>query len=330
MSRYHEQVAAALGAVTIHGPTRYAWMGHTSRPLPGPIEAELNGPERRRYLVRCLREELYASFYCHGRPVQARWGEAGPATADPWLVEAMSQANAGRGSWEPGWTVERIEGDEAVVAGSRLRTRVRLADCRAASGAPGLGDAVSVRLPKELPALSPGFYSVVSEAADTASPAGIVRVYWNVNRSGAAALVGALTTRLNSQGVPFRLKVADHAFRLDRCDAAVLYLRGDLFRAVDGMLRDAAAELTPHLRSSIPAFTLDLAPGVGLAEENGGGESFGERRCAVLADGIVRAHENGIVDAGERVEVVVARFAEDGVRMEAPYLEPSLVGRHVL
>ena len=71
MSSYREQVAAALGAVTIHGPTRYAWLGHRSRPLPASIDAELNESERRKYLLFCLREELYVSFYCHGRPVPA-------------------------------------------------------------------------------------------------------------------------------------------------------------------------------------------------------------------------------------------------------------------
>jgi hypothetical protein len=217
------------------------------------------------------------------------------------------------------------------VTNGRLRARVPVVDCRPRSGALGPNAPVSVSVPKELPELSPGFYTLVSEApANLASSASVVRVYWNITAAGASGLVGELTSRLNSEGVPFRLKVVDHPFRLTRCDGAVLYLRGDTFPALGGMLQDVAATLSTHLRPQVPAFTLELAPGVGLAEDNGDSESFGERRCALLADGIVRSHERGITHAHEQLEAVAARFAENGVRIEAPYLEPSLDGRHVL
>jgi hypothetical protein len=331
VSSYQDQIAAALAAVTILGPTRYAWLGRASRPLPASLDAELTESERRSYLLSCLREELYHSFYCHGRPVAARWGEPEPPFADPWLTEALSQANSGRGSWEAGWTVQRLEGKEAIVMTGRLRARVATGDLRAPSGAVRPGAVVSVRLPNELPELSPGFYTVVSEApADLAMSASIVRVYWNIACAGAPKLVRKLTSRLNTEAAPFRLKVADHPFRLMRCDAAVLYLRGDTFHAAHEILLEVAATLSAHLRPQIPAFTLQLAPGVGLAEDNADRESFGERRCALLADGIVRVHAHDITDAHAQLEAVAARFAEDGVRIDAPYLEPSLTGRHVL
>jgi hypothetical protein len=319
-------VVAALGAVTVCGPTQYAWLGRRSRGLPAALDAELDESERRRYLVSCLREELYCSFYCHGRPVTARWGEPQPAWGDPWLLEAMSRANRSRGSWDGGWTVQRIDDGEVVVEGQRLRMRVPAEDC---DGRLRSGGAVRVRLPKELPAYSPGYWTVLGDVAQAASSELSVRVYWNVSRSGAPALVGALTSRLNRERVPFRLKVADHPFRLERCDAAVLYLDGDVFGAIRVVLGELAHALTPHLRPEVPAFTLPLAAGVGLAED-ADGESFGTRRCALLADGIVRAHEQGVVGIEAHVDAVAARFADDGVAIDAPYLEPSLEGRHVL
>jgi hypothetical protein len=331
VSRYHDQVAAALEAVTIRGPTRYTWLGRPSQPLAPSLDADLHDSERRHYLVSCLREELYHSFYCHGGPVPARWGEPEPVSADPWLALSLSEANNGRGSWEPGWTVQRLQGEQAVVTTPRLRARVAAGDCRGLGGAIRPGAAVSVRLPKELPALSPGFYSVVGDAMlDPASSPTLVRAYWNVTTAGAPALVRALTSRLNAEGAPFRLKVADHPGRFERCDAGVLYLPGDTFQALSETLREVAASLTPRLRPQTPAFTLELAPGVGLAEDNGAGESFGVRRCALLADGIVRAHEQGIEKPEARLDAVAARFAEDGVRADAPYLDPSLAGGHVL
>ena len=330
MSRYRDQVAAALDAVTILGPTRYAWLGRRNKPLPASIDAELDESARRRYLVSCLREELYWSFYCHGRPVSARWGAPEPVTGETRLVDALSQANSGRGSWEPGWTVQRLAGEEAVIASARLRARVPLGDCQAQSGAVRPGAAVSVRLPKEFRELSPGFYTVVSEAVDPPSSAGAVRVYWNVSRAGAPALVRVVTSRLNRERAPFRLKVANHPLRLTRCDAAVLYLRGDVFSALSMTLHEVATAMKAHLQPQIPAFTLEFAPGVGLAELDSDGESFGVRRCELLADGILRVRSEGITQTDAQLGAVARRFGEDGVRIDEPYLAPSLAGRHVI
>jgi HopA1 effector protein family len=318
VSRYREQVAAALGAAAILGPTRYAWLGRRSRALPAALEHDLEDGQRRAYLVSCLREELYRSFYCYGGPVPARWGESQPMRGDPRLLAALSRANRGRGSWEGGWTIERVDDGEVVATGSRLRVRVPAADCLARALEPGA--AVSLRLPKELPWLSPGFWFAVGDAPAPAPEPG-VRVYWNVTAAGAPTLVEALTRRLNREGVPFRLKVADHPFRYGRRDAAVLYVEAGVFRAIGATLAEQAARLEEHLRPGIPAFTLELAPGVGLAED-AGGESFGARRCALLADAIVRANEG----PASGVDAVAARFAEAGVDVDAPYR----VGHHVL
>jgi hypothetical protein len=331
VSRYREQIAAALRAVTIRGSTRYAWLGRLSRQLPASQRKALNALEQRAYLVACLREELYSSFYCHGRPVTARWGEPEPLSADPRLEDSLSQANTGSGGWQPGWMVQRIEGAEAVVATDRLRARVAIADCKSASDAIRAGDAVSIRLPKELPDHSPGFYTAVCETPSGLVPsASVIRVYWNIDDSGARTLVRELTTLLNARAVPFRLKVADHPARLRRCDAAVLYLPIHNFAELRGPLGDVAITLKGLLGRHIPAFTLELAPGVGLAEDRGDAGSFGVRRCALLADGLVRAHERGVSAAQARLAEVAACFAEADVLIDAPYLEPSLAGRHVL
>jgi HopA1 effector protein family len=327
VTRYRDQVTSALEAVTIRSETQYAWLGRASRALPSSLLAEMDASQRRNYLVTCVREELYSSFYCHGHPVPARWGEREPASADLRIAKAMSQANRGRGSWEPGWTVQRLDGTDALVTTPRLRVRVGLTDCHTFDGPMRPGSVISLRLPNELPSLSPGFYTAVSDAVtDLAGPDELVRVYWNVTRAGASTLVGALTSRLNADGAPFRLKVADHPHRLDRCDAAVLYLPANSLPALRETLREMAAGLTACLCPEIPAFTLELAPGVGLAEDRRGAESFGARRCQLLADGIVRSHEQGI----PAIDAVAGRFAEAGVAIDAPYLEPSLEGRHVL
>jgi hypothetical protein len=325
MSRYRDQLASALAAVEILSPTRYAWLGRRSRPLDTAIEHALTADERRAYLLSCLGEELYRSFYCHGRPVLPRWGEPEPESTDRGLAAAMSRANGGRGTWDPGWMVDSVDGSEAVVIRDGLRARVPLAACRTTAEP---GAAAAVRLPKELPELSPGYFTVVGETSDASPSAPLVRVYWNVTLAGAPRLVAELTARLNAAAAPFRVKLADHRFRLDRCDAAVLYLRADVFRALDGTLENVTAALGPHLRPRVPAFTRQHAPGVGLAEDDGGRDSFGVDRCRLLAEAVVDLHDRG--SAADRVDAVAAHFASAGVGIDAPYLAPSLAGRHVL
>ncbi len=121
------------------------------------------------YLVTSLGNELYWSFYCRGRPVPARWGEPAPIAPDPELAAALSDANTGGGSWQAGWTVERIEDHEAGGHVRRaVRVRVPLVDCRA-PGDVRPGAAVSIRVPKEHLWLAPGFYTALSDARSTSN-----------------------------------------------------------------------------------------------------------------------------------------------------------------
>jgi hypothetical protein len=329
MTAYREQVAAALRAVTIRGATRYAWLGRAGPRLAPDLEADLDETTRQTFLATSLAEELYASFYCRGRPVPTPRRVGEPVAPDPHLVAALSGANTGRGSWDHGWTVERRDGPDAVVAASRVRARVPIENCRAPDGL-RRGAAVAVRIPKALPALSPGFYTAVGDTAENGAPTGVARAYWHVTQAGAPALMRALTARLNAAEVPFRLKVADHPFRLDRCDAAVLYVPVDGLAAIRRVLLAVATDLAARLRPEVPAFSLLIAPGLALAEDAGGAESFGSRRCRLLAEAIVRAHVEKVIHLPARIEVVAAQFAADGIALDAPYRDPSLAGRHVL
>jgi hypothetical protein len=329
MTTYRDQIDAALQAAAVRGPVRYAWLGRVSRPVGAALESAMDEAARNAYLVTSLSHELYSSFYCHGRPVPARWGAPAPLAPDPGLATALSDANAGRGCWQSGWTVERLDDHEAVVV-SDVRARVPLSSCRAPEGIRA-GTAVEIRVPKEHLWLAPGFYTALSDTAAESDPEdGVLRAYWHVTPTGAPALMRALTTRLNADGVPFRFKVADHPFRLDRCDGAVLYLPPSWFATVRTMLIEVAGELGEHLRPATPAFTLVLAPGVGLAEHDGGPVSFGTLRSRLLAEAVVHAHRLGVGDRDTRVAIAVTRFAEAGVAIDAPYRESSLAGGHVL
>jgi HopA1 effector protein family len=123
--------------------------------------------------------------------------------------------------------------------------------------------------------------------------------------------------------VPFRLKVIDHPGRYARCDAAVLYLHASDFGRTRRLLRGAVEACVGELQSRTPVFTKPLAPGVGLGEERGGAgaESFGTRRCLLLAQGTVAAHEGRIRHLRGRLSTVERCFADAGIDLDAPYLE---------
>src|SRR4029079_12468488 len=188
-------------------------------------------------------------------------------------------------------------------------------DCRGPDGVRP-GTEVAIRAPKEHVWLAPGVYGALSCTVALAGSS-VLRVYWHITAAGAPALMRALTTRLNASSTPFRLKVADHPARFDRCDAAVLYLPDARAEDVRGTLLAVAADLGPRLRRAVPAFTLELAPGVGVAEHDGGPLSFGTTRCRLLAEAIIRAHALGIATAGQRVDAVAEHFARAGIAIDA-------------
>jgi hypothetical protein len=88
--------------------------------------------------------------------------------------------------------------------------------------------------------------------------------------------------------------------------------------------------VAPDLRPLTPALTKTLAPGLGLAEDPGGQESFGTHRCLALAEGMVRAYERSASTPEARLEAVAESFDDAGLRLEAPFLNPGSSDRYTL
>jgi hypothetical protein len=105
-----------------------------------------------------------------------------------------------------------------------------------------------------------------------------------------------------------------------RCDSTVLYILEQDYVRVAQLLAGIYKTIASGLRKPIPAFTKQIAPGLGLAEDPGGNESFSLHRCRLLADGIIRAFEQLKDSLESRIEIVTARFAEDGISLGKPFL----------
>jgi len=324
MNVHQRSLRAAVDAVRILSPTVHSWLGVRAQGLPTRLAANLDAETARGYLVHRLGLDLYAGFYCPGRPIPLPQLPDDTGLGSPELVEALVAANDGRGCWEPDWKVHGANAGELWVARGELRFRARSDQVRADEGrflVPGV--TVRVLHPKELLRRSPGFYMAFADAA-LPEDEPVVRLYWNFGAEGAVAFVAAAIRALNRHEVPARLKVVNHpaAYRY-RCDAGVLYLPRRAFSGLQPLVAGLYKTLRRHLGRATPALTKPLAPGLGVAEDAGTDESFGLHRCALIADGLVRAHEVGAGTPAARADEVEACLVAHGVDPAAPYLAPG-------
>jgi HopA1 effector protein family len=315
---YRSQLREAIRAAVVHSPTTYSWFGLSSPRLPARVERALTPKTARDHLLHTLRSRLYSDFYVKGRAAPSGWEVRSSVASRGPFVADLSAANTGSGYWVDGWTVGAVgDGGDLVVERRGLELTVGAADC---SEPPAPGRTVGIRFPKELRSMSPGYYVACGDRLpDEDGRYPLVRLYWNLRAAGAVPFVRSATSCLNEAGVPFRLKVVNDPRGFTRCDAAVVYLVApDLARAGD-LLQAVHRQMSPHLNATTPALTKRLAPGLGYAEDPGGDESFGQHRCRQLADGIIRAYERRARRIDDRLAVVAARFAEDGVDVDEPY-----------
>lgn len=324
-TQYRAQLRDAVEAVAIQTPISYTWFGQPMGTLPAAAAAAMTPDTQRAYLLYTLQLQLYRDFYCAGCATRTQAEPTPLATGTPSpFVHTLSTANTGRGSREPGWMLNARDNGDLVVERDGLRLWVRPEETLGINPATvAVGATLTLRFPKELMKLSPGFYMALGDAGLSANGIDLVRFYWNLRSQGAARLVGETTRRLNGAGIPFRFKVAISPDLYTRCDAGVLYVPKSQFRPVARIVRKVYAQVAADLKPRTPALTRHLAPGLGLAEEPGTGDSFGTHRCHLLADGLIRGFERGAESTDERLDVVAERFSEDGISLDAPYLNPT-------
>ncbi len=328
MCPYRAQIRAATRAATVDSRDRFAWFGERESALSRRIQEGLSHDGRRQYLVSAIHRRLYESFYCTGSavPIPGDGPDATSVSSDG--HEALARANSGAGSWHGGWTLKRAGSPSEIERGG-LSVLVAEGEFRVRESAEAAPCTVELRLPKGLPAASPGFYTALGDQPlDDAGE--IARLYWNASSQGMVELMRLLTTTLNRTGAPFRLKALARAHGSPRRDAFVLYVaRRDMGELAD-LLAGIHAEVSPHLMPGTPALTKALAPGLSFADDPADRSSFGMHRCLMIAEGVVQAHESGVDDAPGRLGFVERVFLARGVDLDAPYLNPGAADLPVL
>jgi len=169
MSNHRRQLEEAIRAIRLHPPINYSWFGKRSAQLAPRVTRLLTPETARNYLLFNLQLQLYNDFYCRGFASPSYQAAIGlPPVGKTPFVEALSAANSGIGYAEDGWKVSAIKEGEVIVQRRGLELWVRPKDCLIPEGtsiAEGLR--LSLRFPKELLGISPGYYLARGDADRT-------------------------------------------------------------------------------------------------------------------------------------------------------------------
>jgi hypothetical protein len=327
MTSCREEIAGAIRATVFLSPGKYSWFGKPSPRLTAQFEHALSQKAIQSWLLLALQFQLYSDFYC--------LGTATPSVKEPnafthqdvgEFIDELSSSNCGAGYLAEGWQITSLPDNELIARRNGLAFRVQKTDCHTSNG--DLLDPaarVSLRFPKELLGISPGFYMAVSDVEmPDSDDVNIVRFYWNLRAEASVPLMQELTRELNCARLPFRFKVVNDRGAFSRCDAAVLYVPKSDYAAVAQIVERIYPKLSERLNERVPAFTKRLAPGLGFAEDPGTKhDSFGTHRCRLLAEGMFRAWQQGHKSLPDRTRIVEAHFAKNEISLETPYLNPG-------
>jgi hypothetical protein len=324
-----EQLRPIVEAIEIVSPAAFRYRGKAMAVPPGPVTPIPGLPAHplpQTPLVRELQQLLYTR--CYAQPFDDESELQLPLQSDPSFVQRLSAANRSRARWEAGWTVYSVAAAGQVYLQKGDRQRSAMAGEYLTAGPPGMppqpGVQTTVASPRDSAIAQPGFYFLYGETlSDLWDEHHLLRFYFHATAVGVGSLLEYLTGELNRFQVPFRMKALIEPALYRRTDAVVLYLarryHAIAVRIVRGMPREVAAGLRP----ASPLFTLELARGVGLAEEPNTGESFGMHRCRMTADGLVEAWKAGKRTTDARIDAIGAQFKQAGFQLDMPYLSPS-------
>lgn len=276
--------------------------------------------------LQTLIDHLYLHWYLGVREPAQPSGPPTPVDASP--ADALRAAHHESDLWLSGWVVDRpVNGDWIIVSrGSerRLVHRVDVVPDRRSCLPPRPGESVAVASRRDFVHDDGSCWSSASgNWEDSIADNGMSRLYWNVSLQHAPDLLSRLTRSLAGLVAGYALKVwlADTG----RPDALVVYIRDSDAPVVLPAMLELHPSVRELLRTPSPRLTLHLAKGLGFAEDPGGGESFGQNRCRLVAQAL--GATAGEAEA-HRVRAVAEHLSFTGVDLERPYLRPGSVRRY--
>jgi hypothetical protein len=271
-----------------------------------------------------LQNDVYGLLYKRSTPVEPNLRFNG--NKSDFLI-AVSHANCGSGTWEPGWRVLSHEADRRFrVASGKVAFEVGANELETCDGAPiTVGVRCRVRIPKEVRQLNPYYYMAFGDTRlrDQATTKDVLlRYYWHLTPAAVVEYTRGITSALNHAAIPFRTKVLSDPQAYGAADAGVLYVDMAHRTKVEPLLMALHARLSDKLSASVPLFSRMLAPGLGHAQDPANGESFGVHRSRLVADGLWRAHTRGETVSHLRIRRMRDAFIDAGLDPDRPHLQP--------
>lgn len=318
-----------MAATEFLSPTSYSWFGKEPFAMPKWTLRAFTAEEVRNFVLLNLQSDLYTNFYCRGYAAPVGEAHRLVGKEPDAFAQKLHVANHGRGfsEGEP-WRIEEVRRSDFIVSRDGLEMRARSSDLLKRTKLLKPKARISLRLTQGIFDGSPGFYLAAGDKDLPISKSRpLLRFYWNLSPAGAAPFIRAATSLLNRAKIPFRVKVANHPGRFDRCDAGVLYLPDRSSAQLQHLVEKILISVAPYLHLGTPALTKPLAPGVSWAEDPAG-ESFGFSRCILIAEALLHACEAGKRRIADRMSAVETRFRKDGIRIETPHLNPGSRNAH--
>lgn len=248
------------------------------------------------------------------------------------FYEQIHDSNHGQGYYDPGWIVIKQEDENSLrVSKGELKLYIeKEKHLQPEEREAKVGDTVSILMPKNV--VQNGFYMAISNAgshsqgtADT--PPEIVRVYWNLIPDGVINVMEAITKELNNLSLPFTFKVLYNPGDYTRFDSGVLYFDKCNYQAFQPVLEKIYTANQSYFKPEIPLFTKRLAPGLGLAEEPNirftEVESFGMNRCQIIANGLLKAINQGKNSSEDKLNAILEQFSSLNLDWERAYLNAN-------
>lgn len=263
--------------LNIEGDLSYRWFG-IQRQIHKPDNVSVSEMPIDELLQSSIARVLYNNAYTTSgsEPIQDR--SLSKIQAEVNLADC-SASNHLETDWQPAVAVvhEKSDGSARIDIGGVI-VRCEQSDWRVSS------NGVFVRTGNEDRFSQPGAYFALGGHATNDN---VVRLYWNLAPEHVALLVDVLTRVLPDARVPFSLKVFPGQ---RRCDSGVLYLSRDDWDVAINPVATAYEKVRPYMAREVPLLTAELAPGLGIADDPGRGESFGLTWMNAIASAVVAAH----------------------------------------
>lgn len=271
-------------------------------------------------------EQLALELYTHWFTMSGHGLRPAALAEPPTLIARLRHAHAGTLRFEDGWRVVASPEQGTIVA-ERRGEQVMLAppdfvnlDRPAAPAR--IGDTVAVTARRDEIDLENGWW-MTDGRNGPAPPTPMVRLYWNCPPRSAPELVAGLTAVLEGEGVPYTMKCPVDAALFGRVDAVVVYVTPAVYESTKPELRELHARLADSLDGPTPPLTLRLARGVAAAEDPGDGQSYGQSRCAAVADALTTAHRRSTAADDQLVAAMLDGLAVHGISRTHPFLASS-------